>query len=344
MSAPGTAPPPSSPTSLSSSSPSSAAVMAVRAALWRVLWFGALLLGAVALVEGLLASAPGDAADVVAAGDGTLHPALVRAWGLDAPLPLRVVRRLGEVLSGDLGESLTVQPGVPVAALVAGAVARSAPLVLLSLLLSVGLGGVTAALTVSPRVPWAGALLRRLVQAASVAPVFLLAWGLVSLLNEATFALMSAGYLARPAWFALPSVAHPLRTAVAVAVLAVGSGTLSETHAEIEESLRQLLGSDFLAAARARGAPLRGHLWANLLAPLAALAASRLAFLVGGLVVVERVLLLNGAGTLLWEAALQRDHPLAAGLAFAAAAAVCGARLLGDLARLAADPRLRVQA
>ena len=318
---------------------------AVRAARGRVLWFGALLGGAVALIEVLLAAAPGDAADLVAAADPDLRPALVAAWGLDAPLPLRILQRLQGILSGDLGESLTVRPGAPVRALVGAAAARSAPLVLLSLLLSGGLGGLTAALTVAPRRhPGLAAAGRGVVQAASVAPVFLLAWALVALLNTATFALVEGGHLARPAWFALPAVDHPVRTALAVAVLAVGSGSLSETHAEVEEAMRRLLDSDFLVAARARGADPRRHLRANLIGPLAALSASRAAFLVGGLVVIERVMLLNGAGALLWEAALRRDYPLAAGLSLAAAAVVCGARLLADLVRLVADPRLRERA
>ncbi|RME21437.1 MAG: ABC transporter permease, partial [Deltaproteobacteria bacterium] len=63
--------------------------------------------------------------------------------------------------------------------------------------------------------------------------------------------------------------------------------------------------------------------------------------LVGGLIVIEKVLLLNGAGALLWDACLKRDHPLAMGLALAAAFAVAASRLGVDLGRILLDPRLR---
>jgi len=76
-------------------------------------------------------------------------------------------------------------------------------------------------------------------------------------------------------------------------------------------------------------------------APLATLAAGRVGFLVGGLVVVEKVLLLNGAGALMWDACLKRDYPLAMGLAIAAAAIVAVANLVADLVRFSVDPRLR---
>ena len=64
---------------------------------------------------------------------------------------------------------------------------------------------------------------------------------------------------------------------------------------------------------------------------------------VGGLVIIEKVMLLNGAGSLMWDAAMKRDYPLTAALALIAAATVCGTRLAADLFRLVVGPRLRTQ-
>ncbi len=75
--------------------------------------------------------------------------------------------------------------------------------------------------------------------------------------------------------------------------------------------------------------------------PLTVLVSTRTAFFFGGLVVIEKVLHLNGVGSMLWQACRMRDYPLALGITVVAAAVVCTARLLGDVVRLAVDPRLR---
>lgn len=309
----------------------------LRAAVARAVWFVALLVGAVTFIELLMWASPGDAIDLLPNG-AELRPALEREWGLDQPMPVRIWRRLSGAVVGDMGHSLTVRPGAPIAEMVAASALRSAQILLPSLLLSMLSAFFLARLTVHR-----GAILRRLVQALSVAPVFLLAWLLITSLNEVTFAQIQAEQLERPGWFALPIVDHPLRSLLAISVLAVGSSALSENHAEIEQELQAIENSGFIEAARARGAPTRPHIFSNLLAPLATLSATRMAFFVGGLVIIEKVMLLNGAGALMWDAALKRDYPLTAALALVAAAVVCGTRLASDLFRLVVDPRLRTR-
>jgi peptide/nickel transport system permease protein len=306
------------------------------ALLLRGLRFIAVLLGAVAFVEILLWAAPGDPIDLVPNGP-ELRAALSAEWGLDRPLGERLLARLSGIIHGDLGESLVVRPGASVSALTLAAATRSVGVLACALLLSVGLA-LLLALSAPGRSTTA-----RFVQLASAAPVFLLAWGSVTGLNVATFALMEQGLIDRPDWFALPLTDSPLRSAVAITALAIGSSALSDAHAELGSVLGRLHRGPLVLGLRARDTPLGPHLLSNLLAPLAALAADRLAFLLGGLVVVEAVLLSNGAGALLWQAALKRDYPLAAGLTLVAAGVVTAGRLLADLAQLIADPRLRDQ-
>jgi len=300
------------------------------AVLRQLLWFVGLVVGVLALVQLLLWAAPGDPIDLLGAED--LRAELEAEWGLDRPLPVRIGQGILGVLQGDLGSSLTVRPGASVWTLSAEAGTRSArlllPATLLSLLLSLALA-------------WSDRRLR-LVQAVSVMPVFLMAHVLVFSLNEVTFSLLQEGRITRPAWFALPLNDTPMRSLLATAILATGSGALSSLTGELSAAMRHIRGSAWLEAARARGTPLLPHMLGNLLPPLLVSLASQIAFLTGGLIIVEKVLLLNGAGALLWEAALQRDYPLAMGLALLAAAVVCGARLLANIARLLIDPRLRV--
>lgn len=306
------------------------------AALTHVGWFVATLVGAVVVAQSLVSLAPGDAIDLLPNAE-EVRATLAAEWGLDAPLPVRLLRTLGGLATGDLGVSLAYQPGRPVAELVADAGSRSLGLLLPALALGMGLAVALGAW--SARRP--GRALTRAVQAVSVLPAFLAAFLLVTGLNALTWSLIQAGHIERPEWFALPDQAGPVRTTLAVVVLAVASGSLAEQHAACETEFGRLVNAPFVEAARARGAPVWPHLLVNALPPLLDLAASRGAGLLGGLVVVEKVLLFNGAGALLWEACLKRDFPVAVGVTLAAAAVVAALRLGADLLRIAVDPRLR---
>jgi peptide/nickel transport system permease protein len=304
----------------------------------RAAWFAATILGAAWFVQVLLWAAPGDPIDLLPNGED-LRPLLEREWGLDSPLVVRYFRFVGHALTGDFGTSLTVHPGSPVRDLVVEASVRSmgllVPSLVVSLLSALGLAWWTAG---------TDSKVRGLVQVLSVGPVFLLAYLTVVGLNEAAFALKEAGYIAAlPAWHALPVEKSALRTALAIGAMALGSGCLTELHGACEDELVRIRTSGFIDAVRARGGRAAPHVLPNLVAPLASLAMSRIGFLVGGLVVVEKVLLLNGAGALMWEACLKRDYPLAMGLAIAAALFVSLANLLGDIVRFGIDPRLRRQ-
>jgi len=294
--------------------------------------------GAIFLAQFLLWLAPGDAADVVA-DTPKLREALVREWGLDQSLFKRTWLFLGHALTGDLGLSLTYRPGAAVTDLVAPAAVRSGVLLVgalvTSLVAGVGLAFVTAGRK---------SLARRLVQVFSVVPVFLMAYMLMVVLNETTFSLMESGTLARPDWFALPDQDSHLKTGLAIVVLAFGSSALTEIHVASEQELQRIRRAPFLDAARARGARLAPHLIWNLVPPLTTLASNRAAFFLGGLIIVEKVLHLNGVGAMLWQACRLRDYPLALGITVVAAGVVCGARLAGDLVRVAVDPRLRARA
>lgn len=298
--------------------------------------FLATLGGATLGVLALLALAPGDAADLQGAANPALNEALRSAWGLDQSVSERFFSFLSGVLRGELGESLTYRPGQPVAELVRGAVAESAPLLLTALALCLALGtGLALVSAGRSRAP------HRVVRLFSVAPVFLLAFIAMSGLNEWAFGGIQEGWLERPEWFALPDTDSAFKRALAVLVLALGSSALAEVHQAAAAELHEIRRSGYVMAAKARGAPTWPHVLLNLLPPLSGVAASRAAFFVGGLVVIEKVLQLNGAGAMLWQACRMRDIPLALSLTLVAAATVCAARLLADLARLSLDPRQR---
>lgn len=294
------------------------------------------LVGAAALAQALLWAAPGDPIDLLP-DPAALRPVLEREWGLSDPLPVRLLTWLGRALTGDLGTSLTYRPGTPVTEILAGPTWTSLTHLLPAWALAMGLGTALAS--------WTGGghhrAVRRVLQGISVTPLFLLGFLLITGLNEWAFSRMEAGLMERPGWFALPDEASLLRSLLAVVVLAVSSGGLSEIHAAAEEHLERIRSSGFVDAARARGTPTWPHVALHLLHAAGSVAADRAAFFIGGLVILERVFSLNGVGTVLWRAAESRDYPLALGATVLCAAGVALARFAADVLRTLLDPRMR---
>ncbi len=300
------------------------------------------LLGAALLVQLLIALAPGDAVDLLPNAD-QLRPVLAAEWGLDRPVSERLWLTLGRLARGELGTSLTYRPGTPVTELVVQGARHSAAVLIPGLLTGLVAALVTALWT-SKRVVSGrpgGPELTGFLRSLSVVPAFLAAFLLVGGFNAAAWWGIEHGLIGRPEWFALPDTDSGLRSALAVLLVGVASAGLTEQHAALHAALRELRAAPFIEATFARGAAVWPHLLLNLLPVLLELAASRSASAIAGLLVVERMLLINGAGAMLWQACLLRDVPLAIGLTLAAALAVTTARLVADLLRLWLDPRLR---
>jgi peptide/nickel transport system permease protein len=300
-----------------------------------LLSFVATLAGAVFFVSALLYFAPGNAADVVA-NDETLRQGLLEEWGLDQGLWAQYTTFLGNALHGDFGNSLTFRPGTPVSQIILERAGSSIRLVLGALFMSLFLGLGLAYWTAGRKT-----LTKRILQVLSVPPVFLLAYLTMVNLDAWAFENTVAVGGTPPNWFPLMMNPSALKTALAMTLLAVGSSALTEIHAALEGDLEQIRHSGYVDAARARGATLWPHTLSNLLPRMTTLASSRMAFYLGGVIVVEKVFALNGVGTTLWEACRLRDYPLALGITLVAAALVCAARLLGDWVRMALDPRQR---
>jgi len=280
----------------------------------------------------MLWAAPGDPIDLLPNGE-EVRAVLEAQWHLNDPLPVRIASYFFAAMQGDLGTSVAYRTGAPVTEIIGGPGLRSLTWVLGSLALTLG-WGVGLALWSPPRA------VRRSVQVLSIAPVFLLALLAVNSLNSLTWQLMGAGWIHRPDWFALPLQASAFRTTLAIVILSIGSGSLTEVAQETSNAVKIIRRSGYIDAAIARGEAVWPHLLRNLVPQLASIAARRVAFFVGGLVILEKVLLLDGLGAILWQAALLRDYDLALGIGLMAATLVLLARFTADSLRLAIDPRL----
>jgi len=283
------------------------------------------------LVFSIVHVIPGDPA-VIAAGLEA-SPATVerirRDLGLDRPLPVQYGRFVLRALRGDLG--ISIRTGVPVGREVIDRLPHTAILAAGGVTLAVALGlvaGLGAALSrrvLVDRLLTAGSLL------AASTPSYWLALMLM-LVFSVTLGWLPAIGVGTPLHYVLPCLALGLQSAGAVARM---------TRATV----RDVLGQDFLRAARAKGVPewrvLIRHGLRNALLPVLTLVGLRVGGLLAGTVLVESVFAVPGVGRMMVDAVVARDFPVVQGGVLVVAAMVVVVNGLTDVVARALDPRVR---
>src|SRR5439155_926485 len=112
-------------------------------------------------------------------------------------------------------------------------------------------------------------------------------------------------------------------------------------------SMVEVLESDYVEMARLKGLPerivLRRHALPNALGPTFQVIAINLAYLAGGVIVVEYIFNYAGIGGALRDAVANRDIPVVQALAMAIASLYVVLNLLADIATILVTPRLRTR-
>jgi peptide/nickel transport system permease protein len=133
---------------------------------------------------------------------------------------------------------------------------------------------------------------------------------------------------------------------LALPVITLALGSFIGTARYLRTSLDEVLGQDYILAARARGLSSRRVLWRhglrNALLPVVTLLGLSLPFLLGGAVVVEVVFGWPGMGRVAIEAVWARDYPVIMGTTLMSAVTVVAGSLLADILYRWADPRVRI--
>jgi peptide/nickel transport system permease protein len=113
----------------------------------------------------------------------------------------------------------------------------------------------------------------------------------------------------------------------------------------LRDNLIEVLDSEYVRMATLKGLPRHRvvfwHALPNALVPALNVTALNLAYLIGGVVVVERVFAYNGIGSLLVDSIFLRDAPLIEAAALLVSAIYIGANLLADVMAIVLNPRLR---
>jgi peptide/nickel transport system permease protein len=263
---------------------------------------------------------------------------LKRHYGLNDPFYLQYAKWLGRLAAGDLGYSLSYR--VPVADLLWPALGRTVLLTGLAFLLGVAaavpLGVRSATLPGSPD----DRLIRWLCYLGISVPPFWLClvvihWFAVRwrwLPPDAQAPPDADSWTGQAAYLVLP-------------VLTVAVGLTAEWTRYVRSGLREVLGADFLRAARARGIGPQRILWVHALpvglVPFLTVLGLSLPYLVGGELVVEMVFGWPGLGQLEYNAIREQDANVAMAALLVIAVVTLAGSVMADLVHAAVDPRVR---
>jgi ABC-type dipeptide/oligopeptide/nickel transport system permease component len=203
-------------------------------------------------------------------------------------------------------------------------------------------GGVTVSVVLRPDGPL-GATLRPLIIVWSAVPAYLLCYWTIQAVNRVVHSWIGEGVMNAPEWFPLPQTETGIVPyLLAALVLSVGDATLGDLLRGVDRELAVLSGRRYIHSARARGASILRHGAAEFSVFVTGVFTSRLVFLLGGVVIVEMLFSLSGAGALLWEAAEQRDYTVVMGVTYLSTLVVIAAMFFSDLYQFLVDPRVNV--
>lgn len=147
-------------------------------------------------------------------------------------------------------------------------------------------------------------------------------------------------------WPVLPSVALTVSPSTLVlpviTLFLVSFGYLARM---VRAGVKDVLASPHVAMARLKGLPerkvIRRHVLPNCLGPAAQAVAGTVAWLVGGIVIVEELFAYPGVGQALVNAVESRDAPTVEALVLIIAAVYIVANILADVVTILSTPRLR---
>jgi len=284
----------------------------------------------------LIHLAPGDPVRTMLGPRASPHEIdLVRQQlGLTRALPLQYGGFIGGILTGHFGNDFVYSQSV--SSLIAPRAGISAELIAGGLIVSMIIGvplALVAAVRANSAVDHG---VRALVTLLFAMPSF---W--VGLILALVFALKlkwlpSSGY-------SDASIGSLIRSLVLPCV-ALGLSILAVVVRTLRGSVREVLRTEYVEAARARGygsaRVLLRHVLRNAAMPTATVLAVNAGLLIGGTVVIEQVFQIAGLGSLLFDAVERRDYLVVEYLTVLAGSAIVLLSFAVDLAQVVIDPRV----
>jgi peptide/nickel transport system permease protein len=282
---------------------------------------------------------PGDAAQAALGQQATpqLVAALRKDLGLDRPITVRYQEWVLGLVTGNLGLSLPSKE--PVASIIGDRVRNTGTLALITMALLIPLSLVLGILSAVYR--------DRLFDHAAAGATL----ALISTPEFVVGSLLALVFAVELGWLPPASLIDSSEPVLSqwqmfvLPVLTLLAAEVAQTTRMIRATMIDVLDSDYVTMARLKGVPewrvLLHHALPNALAPTLQVLAFNVAWLIGGVVVVENVFQFPGLGLALASAVASRDQPTVEAITTMITALYIGANLLADIGVIVLNPRLR---
>jgi peptide/nickel transport system permease protein len=244
------------------------------------------------------------------------------------------------LLQGNLGRSLAAQE--PVTTLLGPRLVNSAVLVAIAAVVSIPLSIAIGVWAAFKRERAFDTVSSSLLLVLAALPEFVVAVVLVIFLATTVFHVL-------PAISTVPPGSQPWNNAAALVLptLTLVIAVAPYVARIMRASMIEVLESDYVEMARLKGLTERTvllrHALPNALGPVFQVIALNLAYLAGGIIVVEYVFNYTGIGSAIQEAVINHDLPVIQALAMLIAALYVVLNLLADVATILVTPRLRTR-
>lgn len=266
--------------------------------------------------------------------------ALNQKLGLDEPVYVQYFKWLSSTVQGDLGDSIATGETVGDAIRTGFPKTISIAVVAFTLALIIAIPtGVIAALR---RNSWVDYFVSVIAFIGVSMPSFWFGIILIILFAVRLNWLPAVGYASisdEGLWAWLKHLLLP--------ALAVGAGFSAILMRFVRAGLLEVLGSDFIRTARAKGLAERNvivrHALRNALIPVVTIAGIQLALLLSGTVIIEIVFSIRGLGRILVGAILDKDYPIVQGVILLVSVIFVLANLIVDIIYTFLDPRIRYE-
>jgi ABC-type dipeptide/oligopeptide/nickel transport system permease component len=283
----------------------------------------------------ILQLAPGSPVDILI-GEADVSQeqidAITRKWGLDQPPHVQYLTWLGNVFTGDLGDSV-IRSGTPVSQMLADAAPVTLRLNVLALTLSIAVAIPLGVIAAVRRHSWLdyGSMV-----GSSLGIALPNYW--VGLMLIIIFSL-------RLGW--LPPFGSGSWKSYVLPVTVLAAQEMAILARLTRGATVELLQQDFVTTARSKGLGERlvvgRHVVRNALLPIVTMLGYRLSFILSGTIVVETVFAWPGIGQLFFTSIDRLDYQVVQGIVLVLATVVVLGNLVTDLVYAYIDPRIRIR-
>ncbi len=313
-------------------------------AVWiaRRLGLALLTLWLVSILVFLATAALGDPVRAILGRDYNANPGRVAELeallNSDESLVSRYFDWLSGLLHGDLGTSLAT--GLPVSDLIKNSVINSAMLVFLAALVMIPLAFAIAMISVHYRRRRPDTVIQTILLAMAGLPEFVIGVLLLALFSTTVFHIFPAVTITSP-------TGHPWDNwkVMVLPTLTLVLWVTPYVSRIVRSSLLEVIDSEYVELARLKGIPervvMRKHALLNAIVPGIQVIALQLAFLAGGVVVVETLFAYPGMGLELVDAVRNHDVQVVQALSMIIASVYVVVNLIADILSILLTPRAR---